>query len=623
VYATVVAIAVAGLVSDSRAEETRFLHAAVSPRLATARLMHAADPDEALPMSMTLQLRNRDELAALLTAQQSPGSPDYRHWLSPEAFADRFGPTAAAYDDLVRWLRDRGFDVVTWPSRARVDFVGRVTQVEGAFGVHMNRYSHREREALANADAPALPAHLANMVQHVRLNTFRLAEPLLRVTDNGSPTNVMAPADVYTSYNVASLLAAGIDGTGQTIAVVARSDLNLSDVAAFEQRFGVRLRAPVKIFPASNPGIGSPNSACQGIRNPARLQECILGEETEVVLDTEWASALAPGATVVVDIADTDIDASLADVINHHPEAKVITMSFGACERLDPGLIQLVQPLYAQAAAQGQTMVVSSGDSGPDECGDGGPRSVNGLASDAAVTAVGGTSLDPGFDAAGNATGHVRETVWNDATGATGGGISTLVAAPPYQTMLGVPGNGFRALPDVALLASPETPGYTVIVEDGLTITGGTSVAAPAWAGIIALLNHAAGVDGAGAINSVLYRVGRTQYVGGGLAAYYDVTAGNNSFDRIQGFSAAAGYDPVTGLGTPNVQRLAQAVRSLACPGDCNGDGVVTVDELLAAVNAAVESGRVPQCDSVDTNGDGRVTMDEILMATQRMLRGC
>src|SRR5262249_6417689 len=150
-----------------------------------------------------------------------------------------------------------------------------------------------------------------------------------------------------------------------------------------------------------------------GIHNSRQLAECIQGEETEVLIDAEWASAMAPGATVLVDISGTDIDASLMDIVTNHVDAKTINMSFGACERLDSSDLTLFGPFYAQAAAQGQSVLVSTGDGGADGCQDGKRASVNVLASDASVTAVGGTTLDPGFDANGDATGHVGETVWN------------------------------------------------------------------------------------------------------------------------------------------------------------------------------------------------------------------
>ena len=220
------------------------------------------------------------------------------------------------------------------------------------------------------------------------------------------------------------------------------------------------------------------------------------------------------------------------DIVTNHPEAKIISMSFGACERLDRADFTLFGAMYAQAAVQGQTVLVAAGDNGADDCQDRRGRSVNVLASNANVTAVGGTALDAGFDAHGDATGYVGETVWNDADGASGGGVSTLVSKPGYQSAPGVPADGFRDLPDVSLLASPSNAGYVMVADGSVVVTGGASAAAPSWAGIVALLNHAMHVDGSGPVNAALYALGREQYAGSGTAVFHDVTLGNNSFRR-------------------------------------------------------------------------------------------
>jgi len=429
--------------------------AAVPARAATARLLGRAAADQRLAMSVTLHVQHREELETLIADQQQPWSPTYHQWLTPQEFADRFGAPPDVYEEVAGWLRDHGFTVRPSASRLRLDFSGPVWRVERTFGVRMNRYRHRGRPVIANADPPAVPVRFANVVEFVRLDTFRLAEPLVRVIAPTGATFTMAPADVSVAYNIAPVLARGIDGSGQTIAVVARSDFNVADVSRFQAQFNVPLHSPVKVFPNTNPGVGAPEGVCRGIRDAFQRQQCLTGEEGEVLLDVEWAGAIATGATVLVDISGTDIDASLNDVVNNHPEAKVITISFGACERLDPGDATLFAPMYAQAAVQGQTVLVASGNNGADDCNDGKGPSVNVLATNANVTAVGGTALDPGFDASGNATGYVSERVWNDVGGASGGGASVLVVKPAYQLGPGVPADGARDVPDVSLLASP------------------------------------------------------------------------------------------------------------------------------------------------------------------------
>lgn len=621
------------------------LRNSVPGRATASRWVRAADPEESLEMSVTLRLRQTDELAALISAQQEPQSPDYHRWLTPDEFAARFAPAAEDHHSVADWLQREGFTVRPMVSTARIDFSGTVRDVEQTFSVHMNHYSHRGRMPLANEDPPQLPAEFAATVDFVRLNTFPVAEPLVRVSTSTGTVTAMAPSDMYTAYDMQPVLDAGNNGSAQTIAVVARSDFNVSDVTSFQQQFSVPVRNPMKAFPSTNPGVGAPNGACQGIRNPREYQTCLQGEEGEVLLDTEWAGAMAPGATVLVDISGADIDTSLMDIVAHHPEAKVITMSFGACERLDSSDINVFGPLYAQAVAQGQAIMVSTGDDGADECQDGRGRSVNVLASDANVTAVGGTALDPGFRANGAATGYVSERVWNDADGASGGGASTLVVKPAYQDAPGVPADGFRDQPDVSLLASPSNPGYVMVMEGSVAIIGGTSASAPSWAGIAAVLNDA--LHTSGPWNPTLYALARRQYGGNGAAVFHDVTTGDNSFNRVSGYVAAPGYDLATGLGSPDVAVLRQALdttgtaptptptltpqpatptptpHAVACGGDCNGSGDVTVDELLKIVNIVLGTSELSSCPAGDGNHDGSITIDEIVIAVNNALSGC
>ena len=666
---TTLLLAVAVLIGGRvRAEERRQIPDSIPSPLRAATVMGRAASDASLRMSLTMRIQHEADLERLLAEQQRPGSVDYHRWLTPGQFAARFAPAAEDYAAVVSWLRSQGFAVTTSPTRLRVDFAGTVDQTERAFAVRMQRYAHREREVLANETAASLPTALAELVQTARLTTMPLAHPLIRVTGPSGALDTMAPADVHSAYAVAPVLAAGIDGSGQTIAVVARSDFMASDVSAFQSHFGVPLRSPAKFFPAGNPGIGSPNWACAGIHNATQRQMCLQDEETEVLLDTEWAGAMAPGAAVLVDVSDADIDVSLLDVVNHHPDAKIISISFGSCERLDTGALQTVHPMYLQAAAQGQTVLVATGDNGPDECVDGGSPSVNALASDANVTAVGGTALDAAFDASGHATGYAGEAVWNDADGASGGGVSKLVAKPAYQNGPGVPADGFRDLPDVALLASPSGSGYIIVVENQLAIVGGTSAGTPNWAGIVALLNDAVHADGLGALNPLLYDLARLQFSGSGTAVFHDVTTGSTTFDQVPGFNATAGFDLATGWGSPDTERLVQAVQlavasptptptptssrvptptrsptptssptpSLGptapesptappspCVGDCQGAGVVSVNDLITLVDIALGTLPVSACTAGDADHDGAFTVAEIVSAVNAALAGC
>jgi pseudomonalisin len=245
------------------------------------------------------------------------------------------------------------------------------------------------------------------------------------------------------------------------------------------------------------------------------------------------------------------------------------------------------------------------------------------LATSPNVTAVGGTALSVAFDGNGDATAYLDETTWNDGKGASGGGHSVLLRKPAYQAAPGVPADGWRDVPDVALLASPSTSGYVAVVQNNVIIVGGTSAAAPSWAGIVALLNQAGPVEGSGTLNTQLYTLGRQQYASGGSGPFHDVVTGDNSFNGVTGFSAGVGYDLATGLGTPDIDLLVRAFAALDCPGDCNGDSVVGIDEVVIGVNIALGTTPLSQCLGLDTNGDGVVTVDELLQAVGHALNGC
>ena len=166
------------------AEEVREADFSVSPRIDVSTLLGDADPDEALPMSMTLHVQHRDDLDMLIAEQQRRGSGIYRQWLNPDEFAARYAVSADTYSALADWLRQQGFAVRTWQNRLRIDFTGTVDRTNRTFGVRIRKYDHHGRRHLANATAPQLPVRFADMIQSARLNTFPLAEPLVRLTGN-------------------------------------------------------------------------------------------------------------------------------------------------------------------------------------------------------------------------------------------------------------------------------------------------------------------------------------------------------------------------------------------------------------------------------------------------------
>jgi subtilase family serine protease len=299
------------------------------------------------------------------------------------------------------------------------------------------------------------------------------------------------------------------------IGVVAVSAIDPADVELFRQFFGL---------PAANIGQqGGP-----GIANALA--------QLEAALDATWSGAIAPGARIEVDVGAMVVD-SLSRLVNR-ADVGIISLSIDLCGR-GPAFRQFIRQgyrLFRQAAAQGQTVLAASGDMGPMACGRHGTFP---LSSSPFVTSVGGTTPSPVLDAEGNATGFGTEVVWNIGSMASGGGVSRL-RRPRYQS------GPRRTVPDIAFPAAILYPlGFGGHV--GCCI-GGTSAAAPAWAGVIALLNQMRG-GRVGFLNPALYNLGRAQRRGG-PAAFHDVTEGTNGIAGARGFSARTGYDLVTGWGT-------------------------------------------------------------------------
>ena len=313
------------------------------------------------------------------------------------------------------------------------------------------------------AGDPVLPPEIATSLRGlVGLDDLPAYRPLVQLMDG---TIGLSPQDFATIYGAVPLQASGLTGAGRSIAVVARSNFEDGDITGFADLFDVQLNPVRKLAdPRDDPGV---------LRDE--------GEETEVLLDTQWAGALAPGAqlNVVIATPEGNIPEALERAVTGR-EGDVITISFGLCEPFAPVIAaELFDAFYAIANAQGQTVLVASGDGGATECepGDDG-LAVNALASSPHAIAVGGTSLDLAAD--GSLPGTVAERVWADEFGGGGGGESTIFARPRYQLGGGLPVEiGGRLMPDLAVAAGPETPGY-VIFEDGRPLViGGTSAGAP------------------------------------------------------------------------------------------------------------------------------------------------
>lgn len=509
-------------------------------------------------------------LDQLLEAQHNPESPSYHQWLTPEQYGERFGVSEADAAQVTEWLQAHGMEVeeVT-PGRRAIIFSGTAAQVESAFHtpIHAYRIGQDDDPHHANARDPEIPAAFAGVVGGVvSLHDFRSATmhngahlPAPDFTSGGS--HYLAPADFATIYNLAPLYQQSINGTGQSVAIVGRSNLKLADVRQFRTSFGLPANDPQIIVNGADPGIFSS------------------GEETEADLDAEWSGAVARYATikVVVSKSTSASDGAYlsAQYIVSHNLAPVMSMSFGLCEAaLGSSGNNFINSLWQQAAAQGITVFVSSGDNGAAGCDSASAsrathgRGVNGLCSPTYCVCVGGTRFnDPNgslywspsnaSSTQSSALSYIPEVAWNESSlgglWATGGGASSIYAKPPWQTGAGVPADGKRDVPDVSL-ASAGHDGYLIYQNGGLYVVGGTSAASPSLAGVMVLAVQQAATR-QGNAGTKFYSLAAKQR-SGGASVFHDITSGNNSVPGQTGFTAAAGYDQATGLGSIDASLL-------------------------------------------------------------------
>ena len=515
----------------------------------------------------TLHLRPGPGLDIFLADQQDPASPNFHRWLTPEQFGDRFGASPADLAQLRLWLESEGLRVNdTARGRLWITFSGTAAQIQRAFRTELHRYRANATTHFANARGLTIPAALEPVIDTISgLDDFE-PHPLHQMLEDAPAFNsagsshYLSPDDLATIYNIKSLYNAGIDGTGQKIAVIGRTNIDLSDVRAFRRRFNLPDIDPQIVLFGPNPGVNA-------------------NDAIESQLDLQWSGAVARNATIIyVNSASVRTSAQYAVDQNLAP---VITYSYGTCEQY---AVENQRAVAQQANAQGITWLVASGDSLAAQCDSSSPIPLATRGQTAAypasipeVTAVGGTEFNEGAGLYWNgandanlasAIGYIPERPWNNvalrnALIGGGGGASVMFAKPGWQSGPGVPNDNARDIPDISLTASAAHDGFLVILSGALRIIGGTSASAPAFAGIVALLNHSlnAKQPGVGNINPALYRMAQSA-----PAAFHDITEGDiyvpcqqGSPDCVNGklgFAAGPGYDLASGLGTVDAGRL-------------------------------------------------------------------
>lgn len=646
-----------------------------------------ASPD--LPMGrMLLVLRPTAEpaLRQLIADQQDKSSARFHAWLSPEEFAAQFGPAKSDLRTLAGWLESHGFRVNRIArSGLAVEFSGTAGQVKQAFHTAIHRFVVDGAQHIANASDPQIPAALARVVAgidtlhdfqkqpaiHVLGTATRIAntsqwQPEFTYQGPSGAVHYLAPGDFSKIYNTAPLYKGGIDGTGESIAIVGRSNIFLSDIQIFRIAFGLPANDPQIILDGPDPG------------------DLLGQEEAEADLDVEWSGAIAPKATIkfVVSASTNSTDGAdlSAEYIVDNDIAPVISTSFGACEAaLGQAENAFYNNLWEQAAAEGITVVAASGDSGAAGCDYPytGPATqgaaVSGLASTPFNVAVGGTEFNEnGNDSSywsatdgpdqSSVLGYVPEDVWNESCAdsnqcgsvtlfASGGGPSSIYAKPSWQAGPGVPGDGKRDVPDVSLAAAALHDGY-LLCQDGVCLTdaqgrlfnaeviGGTSASAPTFAGIMALVAQST-KNRLGLANFVLYPLAASQSAANCNASgppassctFNDVTQGNNTVPGQSGATAGPGYDLATGLGSVNAANLAANWQSVALRGTTttltlsptsitHGQSVSAAVNVIPATGTGIPTGDVALLTGSADLNLGNLTSGQITSAVSSLPGG-
>lgn len=520
------------------------VHASLLPPIAGSREIGPRDPNEIVNLTVIVRPRTPRHELTKHVEQQAGLSPRDRKHLTRSEFAQAHGANPADLDKVKAFATNEGLTVVdSSVPRRTVHLTGTVAAVDKALGVALKTYELGSTVYRDHDEPATVPADLGPIVEaifgfdtrpYVRPH-FRIAKVNREVTPRAAGGPDFFPNEVAAIYN----FPADVNGAGQVIGIIELSEPGGSGFRTSElQTYFQNLGLPVPEVIAVSVD-GAQNAPGTDPTDPTNA-------DAEVMLDIEVAGGVAPGARIVVYFAPNTAQ-GFFDVINHavhdsDHNPTVISLSWGGAENPSDSLSAQLNQVFEDAAALGVTICVASGDSGSrDDPSDPDHAAVDFPASSPFALGCGGTSLQV------SGTAISQEVVWQDHSG---GGVSRIFDLPTYQLDAGVPaavnplGPVRRGVPDVAGDGDPAT-GYKILV-DGQSITvGGTSAVAPLWAGLIARINEKLG-KAVGFINPSLYN---------NPGALNDITSGDNI-----DYQAGAGWDPCTGLGSPNGPAVLQAL---------------------------------------------------------------
>ena len=494
-----------------------------------------------MALAIILPLRNQSELASLLKRLYEPTSPEYRHFLTVAQFTAQFGPTGQDYASVEKFARSKGFTVANTPdNRLLVHINGTAAQVNKAFHVTMTNYRHPtekrtfyspDREPSLELSVPVV--HIAGMNNFsIPRAKYKRAPPNFRRNAIGSgPNGAYLGSDMRIAYYGGTALT----GSGQSVGLLEFDGYNVSDVTA--SFAGQSNSVPIQNVLVDGATAGSD------------------GDDGEQVLDIVQAASMAPGLSqirIYIAPGNSQIGVGDVDVLNQMATdniAKQLSCSWG----WNPDDTAQLDPIFQEFAAQGQTLFVASGDAGAYTGSNATDNSYP--AEDVNVVAVGGTDLMT--NGAGGA--WQSETAWSDSSG---GPADDGFPIPSWQAAIAnssnQASNTVRNVPDVAMEAN--TDNYACDQGTCSGDYGGTSFAAPRWAGFLALVNQQAVANGnatLGFMNPAIYSLGSGPNYND---VFHDITSGNNANGNGQSYNAVVGYDLVTGWGSPNGQNLINAL---------------------------------------------------------------
>jgi subtilase family serine protease len=532
-FLAVTVVLTLGIISAASAEPRPTLTTHIPDAVATGQAVRVGDlpPTQRLALAISLPLRNQSELDVLLQQLYDPDNPLFRQYLTVEEFAERFGPSWTDHDALINFAKGRNLTVTkTRPNRLVIDLEAAVSDIEEAFHIRIGIYQHPtenrtfyapDREPTLDLDIPVL--HISG------LDDFSLPVPKNRRSTNvrppatgSAPGGLFAGRDMRAAYygsgpltgagqSLGLALLAGYDSSGVTFGGYEISDIQLY-FKTLQQSWNVLI-------------IGV---SLNGAPLDCPYPQC---DDSEAALDIEMAISMAPGLSQLVAYVGS-LDVSIFAQMAADNTSKQLSCSFGWGD--DEGSLD---PIFEEMKAQGQTLLVATGDKGSNT-----PADRTWPSDDPWVEAVGGTVLVT----TGPGGAWKSETGWADSAGMPS---KNGIPIPSYQKLKGVingSNHGSKTLRNIPDIAANATNYYACANTSCKGVGAGTSYAAPLWAGLIALANQQAAanhVPTVGFLNPVLYDIGISSVYN---TDFHDIVSGSNGT-----YPAVKGYDLVTGWGSP------------------------------------------------------------------------